>query len=255
VNAYEAAKSALLPHLDREAILSVYAAAPGDEISSGKFSNPASSAALAANMFGPGLTTPSLFKASDVWANSAGAAQAVTLEAIVRFAWRGGRHPCLDALLSGPGWLCGVESKRYEPYRSKSAASFSQAFDRPVWTGLQRYDALRRSLQAGDTVFKRLDAAQLIKHTLALGAEAERRDAQATLLYLYAEPTHWPNGAAVDPGAVQSHRNEIKAFDAAVRGDRVAFRAVSYGVLLDTWRRGGGLLGSHAEQICNAFDV
>lgn len=148
-----------------------------------------------------------------------------------------------------------MESKRYEPYRSKSTASFSHAFDRPVWAGLQRYDALRLALQAGDTVFKRLDAAQLIKHALALGAEAERRNAQASLLYLYAEPAQWPDGAPVDPAAVQIHRAEIEAFDAAVQGDRLAFRAVSYQALLDSWRRRGGLLGAHAKHVSDAFDV
>lgn len=50
---------ALLAHLDHAAILKAYQAAPGDELGSGKFNNPASSAALAANVFGYFLSDPS----------------------------------------------------------------------------------------------------------------------------------------------------------------------------------------------------
>jgi hypothetical protein len=39
---------ALLAHLDHQRIVQVYRGAPGDELGSGKFNNPASSAALAA---------------------------------------------------------------------------------------------------------------------------------------------------------------------------------------------------------------
>jgi hypothetical protein len=47
--------SALLPGLPIDLIRGCYAAAPGNEIAGGKFASPASSAALAANTFGPFL--------------------------------------------------------------------------------------------------------------------------------------------------------------------------------------------------------
>lgn len=50
--------SALLPGLPIDLIRACYAGAPGNEIASGKFANPESSAALAANTFGPFLVRP-----------------------------------------------------------------------------------------------------------------------------------------------------------------------------------------------------
>ena len=46
------ARAALLDHLPKDAILARYQAAGGQELISGKFANPESSAALAANAFG-----------------------------------------------------------------------------------------------------------------------------------------------------------------------------------------------------------
>lgn len=246
---------ALLPHLDRDSILKIYEAAPGGEIRSGKFANPASSAALAANVFGWFLDRPEelLIRTGPdgVFQN----VQSVTLEAEVRFPWHGGRHPSLDALIRTQDRLIGVEAKRYEPFRSKTAPAFSDAFDRDVWKGLEAYNLLRKSLQAGDIVFRHLDAAQLIKHALGLAAEADRSGLEPVLIYLHAAPQHWPDGRDVPTSQKIAHFAEIDTFNAAVAGDRVVFLPMSYRELLESWRRLGDQNTAHADAILTAFDL
>ena len=108
----------LLPGIDRELIRRAYDAAPGREFATGKFTNPASSAALVANTFGPFLDrpswTPPLVDSGDDWGWPP---HSVQLEGLVRFPWRGGRHPCLDVLINTSVTMVGIESKRYEPFR------------------------------------------------------------------------------------------------------------------------------------------
>ena len=123
----------LLPGLPVEQIRACYAAAAGNEIESGKFASKESSAALAANTFGLYLLRPRLLPALPRTEEFGWPASSVTLEGVVRFPWAGGKHPCLDALIKTETALIGVESKRYEPFRAKPAASLSDAYDRDVW--------------------------------------------------------------------------------------------------------------------------
>src|SRR5665213_4633215 len=99
-----------LPGLPVNLIVAAYEAAPGNEIASGKFASPESSAALVANAFGfflgRGVLLPPLPGTVDMgWP-----ASSLSLEALVRFPWTGGRHPCLDVLVSTRGSLIGIES-------------------------------------------------------------------------------------------------------------------------------------------------
>jgi hypothetical protein len=113
--------SELRPGVPIELIRAIYGRAPGNEIASGKFASRESSAALAANTFGLFLARPfdlPPLPGCEAWGWPA---SAVDLEAIVRFPWSGGRHPCLDALIETSGAVIGVESKRYEPFRTKPA--------------------------------------------------------------------------------------------------------------------------------------
>ncbi|MCY4613766.1 MAG: hypothetical protein OXB94_09115 [Nitrospira sp.] len=111
----------------------IFNAAAGNEIASGKFDNPESSASLAANAFGfflnrPRDLSPLLDCDRVVWP-----ARSLSLEATVRFPWSGGRHPVLDCLVTTVSALIGIESKRFEPFRGKKAASFCDAYWREVW--------------------------------------------------------------------------------------------------------------------------
>jgi hypothetical protein len=97
--------SNLLPHLPIEAILAAFAKAGGDEIKSGKFESPESSAALAANAFGYFLssigneTRAAEFPVQGQFAFLETPVQSVWLEKQMRFPWSGGLHPWLDAVV------------------------------------------------------------------------------------------------------------------------------------------------------------
>ena len=97
--------------------------ARGNEIATGKFDSPRSSAALAANTFGYFLERPEELpplpgRGEGVWP-----ARSVDIERTVRFPWRGGTPPHLDVLVTTQSALIGIESKRYEPFdRGKKAA-------------------------------------------------------------------------------------------------------------------------------------
>jgi hypothetical protein len=247
-----------LPGLPAERIRAAYAAAPGNEIDSGKFANPESSAALDANTFGLFLNRPQSLPPLPGTTDCGWPAQSVTPEAIVRFPWRGGRHPCLDVLIVTEAALIGVESKRYEPFRTKSAATMSDAYLRDVWGEQMRgYERCRDELRRGSETFTRLDAAQLVKHASALRTAAHRTSGgkQPVLYYLFAEPPQWSG----DKGAVSRehqarHRAEIATFAGMVARDEVSFRACSYAELLADWSaQTDATVRAHAAAVARRF--
>ena len=252
--------SALLPGLPINLIRACYAAAPGNEIASGKFSSPESSAALAANAFGPFLLRPAGLPPLPGTEGWGWPASWVRLEKVVRFPWTGGRHPCLDALIETRTALIGIESKRYEPFRTKAAVSLSDAYWRPVWgDAMTGYERVRDSLREGSSPFLRLDAAQLVKHAFGLRTAVHREERllgkQPVLLYLYAEPERWPDGRPVPEVDVDAHRAEIADFAEVVTGDEVAFRACSYRELLAAWGRSCAEIRAHAAAIETRFGL
>lgn len=244
----------ILPHLNAERIVEIYRQAAGSEIDSGKFDNPESSAALAANAFGFFIGDASLLPAlpgieSDDWTP-----ESVQLEAVLRFPWSGGRHPCLDALIRMGTRLVGVESKRYEPYRGKRKKTHSKAYLRDVWGNhMQRYAAVWLSIVEGDSQYETLDAAQLVKHAFALRTQVHREEdsgRKATLYYLYADPARWPDGRLVDPRKRSLHRFEIDRFASSVLGDEVTFVGCSYEAMLNQWKQcDKGALRQHATAV------
>ena len=188
----------LLPHLARAQIEAIYRAAPGDEIGSGKFSNPESSAALVANAFGFFLNCPTALPALPDLDRSGWLVTELSLERQIRFPWSGGRHPCLDVVARTSKSLIGLESKRYEPYRPKQAKKHSSAYRRDVWG--RRMDGYAKALALTDNrkdTFACLDAAQLAKHAFAIRTQVHRPADQGRagiLYYLYADP--WPGPTA-----------------------------------------------------------
>lgn len=249
-----------LPGLPADLIMAAYRKAPGNEIESGKFRSPESSAALAANTFGyfldkrpealpllPGL------QAAD-WPPVEGLA----LEAVVRFPWSGGRHPCLDALIVTESLVVGVESKRFEPFRARNTKPLSEAYRRSVWgSNMKGYEACRERLFDRDLGFERLDATQLIKHAFALRTAAHkkgRQEKRPVLYYLYAEPEARANGDAITDIARNQHRSEIEAFSSMVASDEVRFMACSYRELLANWAKHAEKgVRAHAAAIASRF--
>ena len=91
------ARAALLDHLPKDAILARYQAAGGQELISGKFAHPESSAALVANAFGPFGERPDLLSLPGDCLGGR-AAQNVDLEAQRGFP---------ATAVSTPGWTSG----------------------------------------------------------------------------------------------------------------------------------------------------
>jgi hypothetical protein len=251
-----------LPGLPVEFIRAAYLAAPGNEIESGKFGNPESSAALVANTFGLFFENPKALPALPRTWDCGWPAESVTPEAIVRFPWTGGRHPCLDVLISTTLALIGVESKRYEPFRCKSMGDMSDAYCRDVWgSEMAGYGRCRDELRARTTTFAQLDAAQLVKHAFGLRTAVHRvpgwTSKRPVLYYLFAEPERWPGDkGAVSPEYLAQHRAEVAAFADMVAGDEVSFRSCSYTELLADWMaQPDPAIAAHAAAVARRFSA
>jgi len=244
----------LLPGLERDLIMAAYAAAPGKEADSGKFVSPESSAALVANAFGFFLNRPADFPLSAVLGMDA-SVRSVAIERCLRFPWRGGLHPWLDAVIETDGALIAIESKRYEPFRPKRTGTFSQAYSRPVWgADMARYEALRDTLIHDAADFKLLDAAQLVKHAFGAVTQARLSAKKPHLVYLYASPDRWPGGRPIPESLHALHRQEVARFADLVRDDEVEFRSLSWHDLLHALRNSPLLeIQRHASAVAAAF--
>ena len=208
--------------------------AAGNELASGKFASPESSAALAVNSFGWFISRPSRFP-SLPGIDTSDTVEMVDVEFTARFPWAGGRHPWLDAVVQTPKMLIGIESKRFEPFRDNKSVSLSSAYHRPVWGDtMRRYEDMCDNLRSGATQFRHLDAAQLVKHAFGLVTEAGRRNRSAALYYIFAEPAS-REGKAISNSEHARHRQEVADFASAVDGDDVCFQAGSYREWISTW--------------------
>ena len=155
--------------------------------------------------------------------------------------------------------LIGIESKRFEPFGTTKRPALSEAYWRPVWgPGMTRHEAMRDRLRSRAAAFSMMAAPQLLKHALALRTEVRRAGTASpkrpVLLYVFAEPTHWPDGRPIASAARQRHRDEIGRFADAVAGDEVMFVACSYRDLLAAWAGALDLgVREHAARITACF--
>lgn len=219
--------SLFLPGVPEAYVRSRLNQAGGDEIGSGKFAHPESSAALAANAFGWFVDRPA-FLPSLPGTEAAGQPERVEIEYCARFPWAGGRHPWLDAAIVTATHIIGVESKRFEPFRDLKTSRFSMAYDKSVWGDqMERYGIVRAALRSGAVQYRHLDAAQLVKHAYGLVTEGRRIERKPFLFYLYAEPA-LRNGQPIPEEDRERHRGEIVDFATRVAGDEVEFGFSSY---------------------------
>lgn len=117
-------------------------------MSSSSLSSPESSAALAVNTFGWFIERPEVLPSFPMLQLLDWPALKVDVEYCARFPWSGGKHPWLDAWVETSTAVVGVESKRFEPYRDHKDATFSSAYDRPVWHDqMTPYEILRDKLR------------------------------------------------------------------------------------------------------------
>ncbi len=252
-------ESAFLPGVPVELVLERFRSAAGNELDTGKFFSPESSAALVANAFGFFLQRGGDLPALPIDVEADWPPSSVQIEVELRFPWAGGRHPWLDAVVETPTMLIGIESKRYESFRHRKDPDISDAYCRPVWgEEMTRYCALRDGLRQDRIRFERVDAPQLMKHAFGLRTAVHREGRwdgkTALLLYLHCEPNAWPDGRPIPAADIETHRAEIERFAAMVDGDEVAFRACTYRQLLDGWRNCSlADVRAHADAVLDRF--
>ncbi len=249
-----------LPGVPGCCIEKIFNAAPGNEIESGKFDSPESSARLAANAFGIFLCHPACLPPLPGCKNETWPAVSLDLERTVRFPWSGGRHPVLDVLVETPCALIGIESKRFEPFRNRPKGSFSKAFWRPVWGNrMKGYQRVRDKLHKNRNLYTHLDAAQLVKHALALRTQVQPsgkwEGLTPILFYVYAEPDSLPNsGESIGDAAKQRHKKEVEDFADHVKCDEVKFVPCTYREMLACWKRHTDPeIRAHAEAVTRCF--
>ena len=242
--------SPFLPGVPAELVLAALAAAGGKEVESGKFASPESSAALACNAFGWFIERPKDIPPLPGLADVDWPAIGVAVERCLRFPWRGGRHPWLDAVIETPRNLIGIESKRFEPFRDKKSVTLSNAYDRPVWgKNMGPFEQVRDDLRSGALRYRHLDAAQLVKHGFGLITQGRACGKAPVLYYLYAEPSQRAR-RSIPPSAHHLHRAEAADFAARVAGSAVRFATANYREWLSCF---SGAARAHADALTARF--
>lgn len=237
-----------LPDVPEDLVRAALSRAGGNEIASGKFAHPHSSAALAANALGWFIERPHLFPPLPGLEDLDWSARRVVVERQMRFPWSGGRHPWLDGAVETHGALVGIESKRFEPFRDRAHAVLADAYWRETaWgAGMAPWQALRNALRDAPRQFRHIDAAQLVKHALGLASEARRMgEGKAPILvYLHAEPE------SVDQAAIIRHRVEAASLAAMVQGAWVRLVVCRWRDWLEAWQ---GPVQGHAQAVLSRF--
>lgn len=239
----------LLPGVPEAMVRSRFEKAAGNEIDSGTIFSPESSAALVANTFGWFLERPHLLPClpglDEFWFE----VQSVDLERCIRFPWSGGRHPRFDAIVETEMHTIGIEAKRCEPFRRHSRPQFSAAFDRDVWgNGMGPYLRLRDQLRNGAVTYRFLDAAQLVKHALAMSVECTRSGKLPILYYLFHEP-YSAGGRSISLENWIDHRHEIFDFASRTEGAQVAFFSSDCTEWLSDWDEGEAAVKRHGRSV------
>ncbi|CAH0304476.1 hypothetical protein [Roseomonas sp. CECT 9278] len=233
---------ALLWGLPVHAIEAALGSADGNEIGSGKLFSPQSSAALAINAFGVFIDRPGALPSLPGTEDLGWPATSVRIEAPLPFPWHRGRKPNLDILIETATGLIGVESKRFEPFDTHGAPSWSDTYWSVDWTpDLARHALMRDASRAGEAGFVHIEEAQLVKHALGLATATAPGQAAGGktpwLVHLRAEPEVDRRGRPLDTDKHARHGAEVARYGAAVAGDRVRFVGVTYAELLSVWQR------------------
>ena len=210
-----------LPGVDFYAVLRDFELGAGRE-RDGKLRAPWSSAALAANTFGPWRRDPSTLPMEG------GKFDELAFEMPCPTGLRG-TAPHLDAVATRADLVVAIESKCCE-ILSRRRPSFSSAYDTIADArAASPWFAMIEILRGDPDRFRLFDAAQLVKHYLGLVRRFD--DMPVVLVYLYWEPKDWHAHRAF-----RAHRDEVEAFRKAVDGDpHVAFRAASYEAIWSSW--------------------
>ena len=152
-----------------------------------------------------------------------------------------GNPPNLDVLAASPDQVIAVESKCTE-YFTRHVAEFRPAYDADIRD--ERRDSpwfrMMCRLTENPNAFRRLNAAQLVKHAFGLAHTFSGH--RVILLYVFWEPTN--------PEAFQvfsEHRTEIDRFAEQVSGGNPSFASISYPELWERWKQLGSPEWLHAH--------
>jgi hypothetical protein len=235
----------LLPGVALDGIQASLEAGAGHELES-KIRAPHSSAALVVNAFGPWQASPELLRLGG--RSGFGTLQ---FEAQVKVFPDTRATPAhLDLLADGPGSVVGVESKLLE-IMSRPKPEFSRMYDRFLQDATSPWVWWIENLRREPDRFKWLDAAQLVKHALALRRQYAGR--AVNLLYLYWEPRN-----AMSFEIFQEHRAEVEEFRRSVISDEhVVLRVERHGALWESWQKAKTptWLAAHAEDLCRRYVI
>jgi hypothetical protein len=171
------------------------------------------------------------------------------------------RRPAnIDAELTGPGFVVGVESTLAEHLAPHDSGSWRWEYRRTAtlaplaepWR-----DAIRRRID-GPSRPTCLGSMQLLKHALALSRAAQDGafgpdPVDLHLVYLFWEPS---NAEAHEE--VARHREEVDTFAAEVAGGGPTFHALTHQQLWGAWQTGGAAPGwraAHARSLAERYDV
>ena len=76
------------------------------------------------------------------------------------------------------------------------------------------------------------------------------------LVYLYAEPTAWPDQRAIPLETHAEHAAEIESFAKAVAGNEVEFHSMTYRALLKCWSASRSQdVQSHAQALSERYPL
>ncbi|CAB4948807.1 unannotated protein [freshwater metagenome] len=170
------------------------------------------------------------------------------------------REANLDAELTGPGVLVGVESKLTEHLRAEEPEALSGHYRRTATLAPlpEQWRAAIRRRMGGSSTAAFLDAAQLLKHGLALSRAAADGafgpwPVDVHLVYVYWRPSN-----AEDFEELEAHRAEVDAFAEEVAGEGLTFHAITHQQLWDAWRgddRSPAWLVHHANAVEQRYGV
>jgi hypothetical protein len=207
-----------------------------------KFHAAHSSAALAANAFGPFLGQgTALSLAGRVWQGAASLEEECPTGLP-------GTPPTLDLLVDGPEVL-GVESKCTETF-ARHEAHFKPSYAEATASLPRRWREEYKRLAEDPLRYRHLDAAQLIKHCLGLRTRFSER--RVTLAYIYWTPS---NADEVGPSVI--HAAELAEFAERVSDPKMPFVHLTYRRLWEAWSMAHQppWLRGHAAALRDRYDV
>lgn len=163
--------------------------------------------------------------------------------------------PQLDLVASSKTSFVAVEAKLLEPFSGNHTAVFKDRYSRlrqDLWDGGWR--DLMKMLIMKPTMFKHLDACQLVKHYLGVRSAilAEGNKHTNRLVYLYWRPKNHK-----DIQQFTDHEDEIAVMQKAVGKGSVGFTALPLDKVLDNWRAKGtpGWLQRHERVLRSRYFV